>query len=420
MMSAPVSPPSPLLRHLRLSDLSAAVQLATQATTGIIDITEGVHQSVRATLGLPAGAAHGRTGGLTGYIYRGIRSVTQGVGHGLDATLGVLLKQMQDPRAPLDATPEREVALSILNGVLGDRLQAGGNPLALGMALRQGGRALPVDDAAALAAQLQGAGPRLLLLIHGLCMSDTQWRREGHDHGAWLAQHAGYTPVYVRYNTGLHTSLNGQQLAGLLEALVAHWPVELQEIAVLAHSMGGLVARSAQHQALQAGYQWPARLRHLVFLGTPHHGAPLERAGHGVDLLLGSTPYTAPFVRLGQLRSAGITDLRHGHVLDADWHGRGRFDTAQDHRIPLPLPPGVACYTVAAALAGQRSALAERLTGDGLVPLRSALGEHAEARHALAFDAAHRQVVWRTGHLALLNSPEVAEQLRVWLSPSAS
>jgi hypothetical protein len=139
-----------------------------------------------------------------------------------------------------------------------------------------------------------------------------------------------------------------------------------------------------------------------------------------VDLLLAATPFTAPFARLGKLRSAGITDLRHGHVQDADWQGRGRFDSPDDHRLPLPLPEGVACFTVAATLAGQRGLLAERLTGDGLVPLNSALGRHDDPARHLVFAKDSQRVVYRTGHLDLLSSPAVAAQLLAWLDPTGA
>ena len=78
--------------------------------------------------------------------------------------------------------------------------------------------------------------------------------------------------------------------------------------------MGGLVARSASHQAA-AGAAWPRQLRDLVFLGTPHLGAPLERRGRGVDLL-SAPPHARALALLGRTRSAGITDLRHGALLD--------------------------------------------------------------------------------------------------------
>ncbi|MGE0098127.1 MAG: esterase/lipase family protein [Hydrogenophaga sp.] len=407
-----------LLRHVRPADLRAAVQLATEATTGVIGIAEGVHQSVRRRIGLPAGALPDRTSGLTGQVYRGIRGVTQLVGHGLDGALASLLPLVDEPGLHPAPSPGREAVIAALNGVLGDRLQASANPLAQPMELRYQGERLPLGRGPPLHERLASATPHLLVLLHGLCMNDTQWQRAGHDHGAWLAQALGCTPVYLRYNSGLHTSVNGREFARQLEALTAQWPVPLQSITLLGHSMGGLVARAACYEAQGAGLRWPGLLRHLVFLGTPHHGAPLERAGHGVDVLLAASPFTAPFTRLGQLRSAGITDLRHGHVREADWHGRDRFGSAADHREPLPLPEGVACFTAAGTLAPQRGLLAERLTGDGLVPLRSALGQHDDPRRRLVFARDSQRTFYRTGHLELLSSMAVAEQVLQWLAPA--
>jgi len=457
-MTAPTKPSSPnpraLLRHLRPTDLKAAAQLATQATQGVVNMVEGVHHSVHRQLGLSRNAAPEKTSGLTGQIYRGIRGVAALVGKGSDAVLGALLPLLDDPTTHPEASPQREAVLAALNGVMGDRLVATGNPLAQAMELRVDGQILALDAPEILRQQLAAspsaplgtpASPHLLLLIHGLCMNDMQWRRQGHDHGTHLAQALGCTPVYLRYNSGRHVSQNGREFAQLLERLVAAWPVPLERITVVGHSMGGLVARSAVQLAREAEQGWPALLRELVFLGTPHHGAPLERAGHGVDVLLGATPFSAPFVKLGQLRSAGITDLRHGYVTDADWQsapGEGWRAGFEDRREPLPLPDGVACFAVAATLAGQpglkaagnsrsrtqteragkpavglaASALAA-VAGDGMVPVESAIGQHDEAPRRLVFARNSQRIVYQTGHLNLLSSPAVAEQLLAWLGP---
>lgn len=410
------SKPSPAraLRQLRPSDLRGVARLATQATAGISRVAEGVHQSVLGTMGLPGGTTPGRAGGLTGMVYGGVRGITRLVDAGLQAALLRLEPLLGVPGPAQEAPRERLAVLAALNGVMGDRLAEDGNPLATDMGFYQQGRPL---DPAALGAAGTASG-HLLVLVHGLCMNDLQWEHEGHDHGAHLAQALGCTPVYLRYNTGLHTSTNGAELARQLQALVAAWPVPLAHLSLVGHSMGGLVARSACRHAEQAGLPWRGLLQHLVCLGTPHHGAPLERAGHWVDRLLGSTPYSRPFARLTGLRSAGITDLRHGHVLDADWQGRDRFRTSPDLRTPLPLPAGVLCATVAATLAAQRSPLAERLVGDGLVPLHSALGWHDDPAKRLEFAKAQQCVVHRAGHLQLLGDARVARQLVRWLAPA--
>jgi hypothetical protein len=416
---SPVSAASPL-RHLRASDLRGVAQLATQAAVGVTRIVEGVHQSVWSTLGVSGGKAPGQTGGLTGLVYRSLHAVTLLLGAGAETLLARLQPLLESAADNPGATPQREAILAALNGVMGDRLAASANPLALAMSLRYRGEAL---DWQAVPPMSTASG-KVLLLIHGLCMSDSQWcvPSEQHhgqtvDHGQALAAALAYAPVYLRYNTGLHISENGRLLAAHLEQLVEHWPAGVEELCVLAHSMGGLVIRSAVHYARQQGLDWPNRLKNIVFLGVPHHGAPLERAGNRVDVLLGSTPYTAPFARLGHLRSAGITDLRYGYALDEDWHGHDRFAPKADCRQRLPLPAGVACFAVAASTAARRSPLADRLIGDGLVPVPSALGQHPDTWRRLSFPRSARLIAYRTNHMGLLSSPEVMRQLVLWLQP---
>ena len=404
------------MKHLRATDLRAIAQLATQATAGVARIAEGVHQSVWSSMGVPGGTTPGTTRGLTVLIYQSVHGVTQWVGKGIDAALVRLqpLLERVDGEAP--ETPEREAVLAALNGVMGDRLLESKSPLATPMSLRYRGQALDVGKSLTLP---QTTG-KVLLLIHGLCMNDLQWQSGPQeqivDHGAALAAQLGYTPVYLRYNTGLHVSTNARELSRQLEQLLERWPSAVQELTVLAHSMGGLLIRGACQCAKEEDLRWPERLKNIVFLGTPHHGAPLERAGNWVDVLLGSTPYSRPFARLAQLRSAGITDLRYGHLLDADWQGRERFQRHPDRRQPLQLPEGVSCYAIAATLAAKRSLLAERLTGDGLVPLRSALGQHDDPQRSLAFAANRQSILYRTNHMDLLSREEVTRQILHWLS----
>jgi hypothetical protein len=297
---------------------------------------------------------------------------------------------------------------------VGDHLAASGNPLALPMRLRSGGRVLALEPER-LARDLPQAGPRVLVLVHGSCQHDLGWARGGHDHGAALARDLGFTPVYVHYNSGLHVSENGRALAGALEALLRAWPPPLDELSLLAHSMGGLVVRSAFHAAAAAGHRWPARARALAFLGVPHHGAPLERGGSWADVLLGAAPHAAPIGRLGKIRSAGVTDLRHGSLLDEDWAGRDRFDRRAPPPRPVPLPAGVRCHAVAASLS-RRPGLADQLVGDGLVPVASALGEHPDPARALGVPEERRLVVRGAGHFDLLDHPEVYARLRGWLA----
>lgn len=304
---------------------------------------------------------------------------------------------------------------------MGDRLVAGNNPLAIPMTIRYRSKALNWRD---LPPMPEATG-KVLLMIHGLCMNDLQWDvQEGvqndsqtFNHADILASEYGYSPVYLRYNSGVHTSQNGRELATHLEQMAASWPTRFEELAVIAHSMGGLLIRSAYQYAGQENMLWPDRLKSIVFLGTPHHGAPLERAGNWVDVILERTRYTAPFARMGRLRSAGITDLRYGNVLDDDWSGSDRFARKPDRRQGVSLPEGVACYTVAASRASRRSTMADRLTGDGLVPLNSALGQHDDLQRTLQFAEKAQWIAYQTNHLELLSSPDVTRQIVQWLAP---
>jgi pimeloyl-ACP methyl ester carboxylesterase len=408
--SAPSSPSPQPLDHLRASDMRAVAQLATQATLGVATIVEGVHQAVLQTMGA-SGTGKGKTRGITGLVYRAVQGVTEVVGQGVEAALEQLEPMLESLVDAPPETPEREAVLAALNGVMGDTLAAADNPLATAMTLRYQGQALHLQAQLPIAK----ASGKVLLLIHGLCMNDLQWlpseappgpvkddASAPSDHGAVLAAELGYTPIYLRYNTGLHTSQNGHQLATQLEQLLDQWPVPVEELSVVVHSMGGLVIRSAVYYARLGALRWPDRLKNIVFLGTPHHGAPLERAGNWVDIILDSTPYSRPFAKLGQLRSAGITDLRYGFVRESDWADQDRFKRKPDGRQPLQLPQEVACFTVAATLAKPRSLLAERLVGDGLVPLRSALGQHDHPEHNLHFAKDRQTVVYRMNHMEIL------------------
>lgn len=301
--------------------------------------------------------------------------------------------------------------LAALNGVLGDHLAESKNPLAIPMQLRRDGKALTLSKEA-LATDIPRPSAKILLLVHGLCMNDLQWRRNGHDHGEALAEAGGFTPVYLHYNSGLHISTNGRSLAAILERLVSAWPVPVEQLVIVAHSMGGLLARSACHYGRKAKHGWPRHLQGIFFLGTPHHGAPLERGGHWIDVILGVSPYTAALARLGKIRSAGITDLRHGSLLDQDWLHGDRFARTRKHH-PLPLPESIQCYAIGVALSADTPG--STLLGDGLVPLDSALGRHADPAHCLDFPESNRWVGYGLNHMDLLDDAGVYAQLKHWL-----
>ncbi len=386
--------------------------MAVDAILGITDLVEYMHRTVTTFGGLFAGEKRHRTTGVTGFVYSNIRAITTLLGGGLDAALARAAAQAEE--AGEEPTRSREIMVAVLNGVLGDHLVASNNPLAIPMQLRQNGEVVSADDPG-LHEAVRQAGGRVLLMLHGSSCDDLQWKWKGHDHGEALAAELGYVPLYLRYNSGRHISENGAELADLLEAFVAEFP-ELEELTFLAHSMGGLVARSACHYAEQAGHRWRERLRKLVCLATPHHGALLERSGNWVDNILQISPYSAPFARLGKIRSAGVTDLRYGNVVHEDWRGHERFERSSDRRHPVPLPDGVDCYALAATTGEAAGHITDHVVGDGLVQLDSALGRHEDPEFDLAFPDSHQLVVRGTSHLDVLCEPRVYEAIKGWLA----
>ncbi|MFH1872956.1 MAG: alpha/beta hydrolase [Pseudomonadota bacterium] len=399
---------------IRPADIRGLSRLAVDATLGLTRLVETMHHNIARTPGPLGQYTEEPTRGITGLVYRTIQGTTRLVGGGIDALLGQLTALLdREPAAASTTSATREALLAAVNGVLGDHLAASANPLAIPMQLRVEGQPLVLVPQA-LATRLPQAGGKILLLVHGLCMNDLQWRRHGHDHGAALAAAAGYTPLYLHYNSGRHVSSNGRDLAELLETLVRAWPVPIESLAIVGHSMGGLVARSACHYAGGGGHAWLQHLRQMVFIGTPHHGAPLERGGNWVNVVLELSPYTAALARLAKLRSAGITDLAHGSILDDDWQQGDRF-ARKRRRHCVPLPQAVPCYAIAATTAASGGKAGRILPGDGLVPLQSALGQHAQRNQDLGIPAAQRRVVHGLHHLDLLDSPEVCARLLRWL-----
>jgi hypothetical protein len=392
--------------HVHLSDLAGVNRLATDVTAELADLAESLHKNITCSPGIRDTPMQERTNAIAGLVYESVRGVTRLVG----GTTDVVLTQLMPIREER-SSPEREAVLAALNGMMGDYLAATRNPLAIPMRLRRNGQPLTLERKA-LSAAFPPPRDKLLLLVHGLCMNDLQWTQKGSDFGAALARDLGYTPVHLHYNSGLHTSANGRAFAALIEALLQQWPEPLKEFGILAHSMGGLVSRSAYHYGMAAGQAWPQHLRKLVFLGTPHHGALLERGSNWVNICLGLSPYTAPFARLGRLRSAGITDLRYGNLLDEDWQGLDRFEHAGDLRHPVSLPEGVRCYAVAANI-GKKGG---DLFGDGMVPVNSALGRHDDPRLTLSFVPSRQWVGYGMTHWDLLSEPAVYEQIRRWIA----
>jgi pimeloyl-ACP methyl ester carboxylesterase len=279
-----------------------------------------------------------------------------------------------------------------------------------------------VPTRSGLAAAYPDATSRIVVFAHGLCETEDAWRlgaAEHHGdprstHGSRLRADLGYSPVYLRYNTGRHISDNGRQFNDLLERLVRSWPVPVDEIVLVGHSMGGLLIRSACHAAEATGASWTSKVRHMLYLGSPHFGAPLARLVHVGSWGMAKVPETAPVSTLLNRRSHGIRDLRHGTIVEADWKDLDPDALRGPRPTEVPLMPKATHYYIGATLTRDKNHPLGRIIGDALVQFPSASGSTRKRR--LSFEVDNGRHVGGLNHMDLLNHPLVYEHIRTWLS----
>ncbi len=392
------------------SYLQGITRIIIDTTLGITDLVETMHNRVVHPPLLPSTPIQHLITNITGITYKNIRWSTKLIGVSLDKALG----QLHVVLGEIKTTIEKEALRSALNGVVGDYLEENENPLKIKMQFRYLSKSITLNHKS-LNAIYPTINGKILLMIHGACMNDLQWMRKEHNHGEALAKDLGKTPIYLHYNSGRHISSNGKNLNELLENLVLSWPVPIEELVIVSHSLGGLVSRSAMHYGIQEQNTWIKHLKKIVFLGTPHHGAPLERTGNYLDVILESIPYAKPFARLGKIRSAGITDLRYGNLIDEDWQDKDRFKLYKDARQHIPLPKRIDCYSIAAVIGKATDPISHRIIGDSLVDVKSALGQHKKPSKNLAFKEKNTWIAFESNHLDLLNNPNVYDKIKAWL-----
>ena len=404
-------------------------QTGGQAVTGDVPYVEAAHGSIAtsrfgATRTIPVSstvrAAHH---GISGPACSGARAAF--------VAARWLTGRLASTVTALSATAKKQgdLAVAALNAAVGDRLCDTNSGLAIHMAPRSEGSDVRIRRDT-LEAAYSDATPKLAVFLHGLGETEHSWKRHADQYyrdatvtyGSRLAVGTGYTPLYLRYNTGLHISDNGRQLGDLLTEIMAAWPAPVEEIVIVAHSMGGLVARSACHYGEQSQEPWIPAVRHVFYLGTPHLGAPLERLTSYWTWALSKTELTRPMAALVNRRSAGIKDLRFGYVVDDDWSDCDPDTCLRSHRHNLPLLSTANHYSISATVTtGQRHPLGW-MFGDVLVPPASANGRHPRNRH-VQFEAEHCYHLGHSHHFDLLNHPAVYDAMDGWLremSPALS
>jgi pimeloyl-ACP methyl ester carboxylesterase len=394
-----------------------ATRLTFDTVEAVTRIVESMHETI-ARHPLPLKKTPDEPTGAHGLIASTIYRIIRGVNHTLRESTDTLFGLLPESPTAGPLAPEQIRALGVLNGAVGDHLEATGNTLQIPMTLTSGGCEL-VLERDALREALPDARGHLVVLVHGLCLTELCWQ---HEDGGDLAQHLSrempVTTLHLRYNTGRHISRNGQELAALLDEIDALWPVALESLTLIGHSMGGLVIRSACWYADARGSAVLSKLKHVVYLGTPHHGSMIERAGHAFDLAIRKYPYIRPFA-VGRHRSAGIKDLHHGDLLDEDWQEHHPEQPRSDRRRPVPLLPQVDHYLVAAVVGDSEAHPLSALAGDLLVRSDSAVGVHKEAHKRLPVPDSHCRVFCEKHHFDLLTDTRVHQQIVEWLAGAA-
>ena len=325
--------------------------------------------------------------GVYGGLGLGLRAASRGLGAAADRGVG----------PPLEADPRGRFLNSAVNGLIGDRLQRERPRLAIPMAVRHAGRDVSLDEAS-LAATYPTATPRIVVFLHGLCENESAWNlhqdRRGTTYAESLAR-TGWTPVFLRANTGLPLRENGVALASLLQRLVAGWPVPTERIALVGHSMGGLVMRAATAVSTDDDRPWTTSVSDVVTLGSPHQGSPIA---HGVGLgaaALARLPESAAFGRILDWRSVGVHDLVAGLAED------------------VPSLPHARYRLVAGTLTRSPRHPVGAWAGDLLVRVPSAYGR---AGGCELFPGATTLHVPGADHFDLLNHADVDRALRDWLA----
>lgn len=206
-----------------------------------------------------------------------------------------------------------------------------------------------------------------VLFVHGSGGTPGDW--------AYLARNLDrrFQAWFFYYPSGLRLETLGGILAHRIESLQRQWG--FPHLALVAHSMGGLVARAAVNRFAAQGRG--DGLCVLATIATPWGGDANARRG------VSSTPLVVPCWQ----------DVAVGSPFLESLHGAS-------------LPPGLAFHLIF-TYGGNRRFDVE--AGDGTVPLESQLDPRAEAaaRSVAGFDR---------NHTTVLSSPEVAATLNALLT----
>ena len=247
-------------------------------------------------------------------------------------------------------------------------------------------------------------GRRSMLLVHGLeaGAGDLQRFKEA-------CRRSDVQFLYFDYPNDGPIAWSGDRLRKELNELSARQPK--LRLAIVAHSMGGLVAR----HALEAAEQPPAAVTHLFMLGTPNHGSRLAGAQSWLELL-----QAIPSGRLlsSELMRDGLNeaadDLKPDSKFLKELNSRRRpatvrYFTAVGRRSFLSNDQREQLRTELEELFNRRKTAPEHraavLRALDAEELKDGRGDGAVAATSARFDAADEERLFDLNHVELLELP---------------
>lgn len=318
------------------------------------------------------------------------------------------------------------VGLSVFNGVIGDYLDAHGNPLATKMGFYAQRKRVSLSHES-LTHYPYALNGKLVVMLHGLTNLETIWNiskegdAEDDNYGTRIHHRYGHTPFFLRYNSGLEIKANGLSFSQAMSELIEAYPEPIEEVVLIGFSMGGLIIRHALHDASLAHLPWVKKVAQTYYLGSPHEGAPLEKFGTIASSVLRQMPqaYISHWADVVDVRSRGIKDLKHGLVADefACTHNYAQnHNLMDDDCVHVPesigsaygFPPQIRHHFVSGSVGKENQTVLNFLVGDIMVRTPSALPEGAPD----GSPAAH---FFGVPHLKLANSESVYVQLESWM-----
>jgi len=382
--------------HRAISDMP--FKAVGTATLNASKPVEAVHNEITDLVyGAVRDAGKGVFSGAAWVVRQANQSLAspQVIDQAMDGELMDDVAHLPVPNLPNVKTDKRVSAISsAINGVFGDHLTATRNPMQVRMNLFANGQMLQADQSA-LIAQFPDAQNHLIIFVHGLCCNEDSWQMyynplepATRPYGDKLQDDFPVTALYLRYNTGRNIDTNARQFKRLLNKLVRNWPVAVESITLVGHSMGGLVSRSLVEALTDDDIILKTAIRDVVCLGSPHAGAPLARLAAAGEQLFGKFELSKPIGRVLGVRSRGIRDLKDG---------LGPLQTRDGHSVMFHL--------IGSTIGDHTSSWLNTTVGDGLVTPDSALADDTGRAQRVTFAQKH--------HMTLLNDPDVFLELKM-------